>query len=146
MDDYLRANREHWNGLVPIHARSAFYGVEGFKAGKSTLTSIELAELGHVEGRSLLHLQCHFGLDTMSWARLGARATGVDFSDEAIDLARSLSEELGIESTSVDQSAITSPEISLPKYNSTVLAEMANPTPSIATPTNLTATTPTTWP
>ena len=68
----------------------------GFKAGKDRLRSIELSELGDVSGRSLLHLQCHFGLDTMAWARRGAIVTGVDFSPIAIDLARSLSEELDI--------------------------------------------------
>ncbi len=97
MDAYLESNLAHWNELTPIHAKSAFYDVEGFKAGKSSLTSIELEELGEVSGKSLLHLQCHFGLDTISWARLGAQVTGVDFSDKAIALARSLSEELGKE-------------------------------------------------
>ena len=111
MDDYLRSNRENWNERTPIHARSDFYDVEGFKAGKSTLTSIELAELGDVEGKSLLHLQCHFGLDTMSWARLGARATGVDFSDEAISLARSLSSELGVEAEFVLSNVYDLPEV-----------------------------------
>lgn len=101
MDSYMRMNREVWNELTPIHARSEFYDVEGFKAGKSTLKSIELEELGDVSGKSLLHLQCHFGLDTLSWARLGARVTGVDFSDRAIALARSLSKELGIEASFV---------------------------------------------
>ena len=82
---------------MPIQSASRFYDVDGFKAGKSTLLSIELEELGDVTGKSLLHLQCHFGLDTMSWARLGARVTGVDFSEKAIELARSLSGELGID-------------------------------------------------
>ena len=95
MNEYMNANLNHWNELAQPHARSAFYDVEGFKAGKSSLTPIELGELGEVAGKSLLHLQCHFGMDTLSWARLGARVTGVDFSDEAIGIARSLSEELG---------------------------------------------------
>lgn len=97
MDEYLKANRACWNELTPIHARSAFYDLEGFKAGELTLMPLEREEVGDVAGKSLLHLQCHFGLDTMSWARLGARVTGVDFSEEAIALARSLSDELGIE-------------------------------------------------
>ena len=97
MNEHMEANRRNWNERTPIHARSDFYDVEGFKSGRSTLTSIELSELGEVAGKSLLHLQCHFGLDTMSWARLGAEVTGVDFSHEAIDLAQSLSDELGIE-------------------------------------------------
>jgi len=97
MDDYLRKNRELWNEITLIHARSAFYDVEGFKKGRCTLDSIELGEVGDITGKSLLHLQCHFGLDSLSWARRGARVTGVDFSDEAITQARSLSKELGIE-------------------------------------------------
>ena len=76
MNEYMNANREHWNELVPIHKKSEMYDVEGFKAGKSSLKSIELDELGNVEGKSLLHLQCHFGKDTLSWARLGAKVTG----------------------------------------------------------------------
>ncbi len=72
------------------------YDVESFKAGKITLTDIEIDEIGSVEGKSLLHLQCHFGLDTMSWARLGARVTGVDLSDASIQLATELNDELGL--------------------------------------------------
>ena len=96
MDEFSEANRELWNAWTPIHRRSAFYDVDGFKAGTTSLREIELGELGDVSGKSLLHLQCHFGLDTLSWARLGARATGVDFSDTAIDEARALAEELDI--------------------------------------------------
>lgn len=96
MDKYLKNNRELWNEFTPIHERSDFYDVEGFKKGRCTLKSIELEEVGDVAGKSLLHLQCHFGLDTLSWARLRAKVTGVDFSDKAIALARSLSKELGI--------------------------------------------------
>lgn len=96
MDERLKANLALWNESVPIHARSEGYRLDQFKAGTSTLHAIELKEVGDVSGKSLLHLQCHFGLDTMSWARLGAKVTGTDFSDQAIALARSLSEELAI--------------------------------------------------
>jgi SAM-dependent methyltransferase len=96
MDGYLEANRELWDELTPIHARSEFYDVEGFKSGRCALSPIELEEVGDVSGKSLLHLQCHFGMGTLSWARLGAKAVGVDFSSEAIALARSLSRETGI--------------------------------------------------
>ena len=96
MQDYMNSNRALWNEMTPIHARSAFYDVEGFKRGRITLGNLEREEVGDVTGKSLLHLQCHFGMDTMSWARLGANVTGVDFSDEAITLARSLSQELDI--------------------------------------------------
>lgn len=90
MRNYVETNRSLWNGWTPIHERSAFYDVAGFRAGASTLKHVEREELGEVRGKSLLHLQCHFGMDTLSWARLGARVTGVDLSDAAIELARSL--------------------------------------------------------
>lgn len=93
-----RANRAHWDEWTRVHQRSDFYDVEGFKAGASSLWPLELEELGPYvrEGTELLHLQCHFGLDTLSWARRGAVVTGVDFSDEAIAVARRLADELGL--------------------------------------------------
>ena len=94
MDERLQVNRESWNERVPVHAASDFYDVESFKSGRITLMDIERREIGDVSGKTLLHLQCHFGLDTMSWSRLGAKATGVDFSDAAIDQARSLNEDM----------------------------------------------------
>ena len=97
MDKRLTVNRNNWNERTPVHAASDFYDVAGFKAGRITLTDIEQQEVGDVAGKTLLHLQCHFGLDTMAWSRLGAVATGVDFSDAAIDLARSLNKELGLD-------------------------------------------------
>lgn len=96
LHDYFETNRELWDGLTSIHEKSRFYDVDGFKKGKSSLNIIELEEMGDVAGKTLLHLQCHFGLDTLSWARLGARVTGVDFSSKAIALASSLKEELNI--------------------------------------------------
>ncbi|HKP73499.1 MAG TPA: hypothetical protein VJT82_11210, partial [Pyrinomonadaceae bacterium] len=87
MDEFLENNRSLWNGWTAIHARSKFYDVESFKAGRSTLQSVELEEVGDVAGKSLLHLQCHFGMDTLSWARLGAMVTGIDFSEAAIAIA-----------------------------------------------------------
>jgi SAM-dependent methyltransferase len=96
MNAAMDGNRRNWDERVPIHAASRFYDVDGFKAGRSSLMSIELDEMDDVRGKSLLHLQCHFGMDTISWARMGAKVTGVDFSEAAIDLARSLSDELDI--------------------------------------------------
>jgi SAM-dependent methyltransferase len=96
MNEYLETNRKRWDELAPLHAQSGFYDVQGLRDGGLTLMPLEQEELGDVAGRSLLHLQCHFGLDTLSWARLGAQVTGVDFSEQAITLARSLSAELGI--------------------------------------------------
>ena len=96
MDERLKANLDAWNLMTGYHEASPEYRLAEFKAGENVLKPIELREVGDVRGKSLLHMQCHFGLDTMSWARMGANVTGVDFSDQAIALARSISAELKI--------------------------------------------------
>ena len=96
MENYFEHNKELWNESTPIHVGSVQYDVAGFKAGKTSLKTVESAEVGDVKGKRLLHLQCHFGMDTLSWARLGAKVTGVDFSDAAIAQAKALSAELSI--------------------------------------------------
>lgn len=96
MDEHLRANQTLWNEWTDEHEKSSFYDLDGFKAGKERLRSIELEEVGDVQGKKLLHLQCHFGLDTLAWAQHGAIVTGVDLSDQSIALAQSLSRELDI--------------------------------------------------
>jgi SAM-dependent methyltransferase len=95
-EEYLRANRELWDTWADAHVVSEFYDVEAFKAGKDSLEP-EDDEVGNVAGRSLLHLQCHFGMDTLSWARRGARVTGADFSERAITHARALAADLGLD-------------------------------------------------
>ncbi|MCP9236089.1 bifunctional 2-polyprenyl-6-hydroxyphenol methylase/3-demethylubiquinol 3-O-methyltransferase UbiG [Lewinella sp. JB7] len=98
MDDYLAYNRAHWNARTPAHLASAFYDVEGWLAGKDSLREIELALLpADLTGLRILHLQCHFGQDTLSLARRGASVTGVDLSDVAIAAARELAERAGLE-------------------------------------------------
>ena len=100
LEEWLRANMAVWDELTGVHAASTFYDVEGFKKGAETLGAIELDELGPDvgDGTRLLHLQCHFGLDTLSWARHGATVTGIDFSEEAVGLARRLADEVGLSS------------------------------------------------
>jgi len=88
--DYIKTNQQSWDKRTKIHVRSEFYDVEGFLAGSSSLREIELSELDDVNGKKLLHLQCHFGLDTLSWAREGAIVTGVDLSPVAIEKANEL--------------------------------------------------------
>jgi SAM-dependent methyltransferase len=100
-DEYIASNKELWDNWTLLHEKSDFYDVAGFKAGRDTLNPSEIEEVGDVSGKSLLHLQCHFGLDTLSWARHGAKVTGADLSDNAINLARSLSTELGIDANFV---------------------------------------------
>lgn len=93
----MEVNRAAWDERVPIHLRSDFYDVEGFVAGRSSLRDFEVAELGPVDGLDLVHLQCHFGQDTLSWARLGARVVGVDFSEPAVIAARDLAARCGLD-------------------------------------------------
>ena len=100
--DYLKINKQAWDDRTKIHIKSKFYDVPAFKAGKSSLNAIELEQVGDVTGKSLLHLQCHFGQDTLSWARLGAKVTGVDISGEAINQANLLKEQLGLDANFIE--------------------------------------------
>jgi len=85
--DYISINRESWNERTRVHMDSEFYDVEGFKKGNNPLKEIEIGLLGDVQGKRILHLQCHFGQDTLALARMGAEVTGVDVSDLAIEKA-----------------------------------------------------------
>lgn len=96
MNDYFEVNKDAWNKRTIVNKSSAFYNTESFKKGKSSLNKLELDALNDVKGKSLLHLQCHFGMDTLSWAKKGAIVTGIDLSDEAINTAKQLSIELNI--------------------------------------------------
>ncbi len=95
-DRSFRVNRARWDELVDIHLRSPDYRVAAFKAGEDHLHPIEAAEIGPIAAKRLIHLQCHFGLDTLCLARRGAVVTGLDFSPAAIDAARSLAAETGL--------------------------------------------------
>ena len=96
-NQYFDANRDLWNQRTVVHKDSDFYNLAGFRAGENVLTPIELTELGDVKGKSMLHLQCHFGMDSLNWSRLGAKVTGVDLSDTAIEEANKLNSELGLD-------------------------------------------------
>jgi ubiquinone/menaquinone biosynthesis C-methylase UbiE len=95
LPDYKRLNKELWNNKTEVHYNSDFYDNENFIKGKSSLNSIELELLGDVRGKKILHLQCHFGQDSISLARLGAEVTGIDLSDKAIGKAIELAEITG---------------------------------------------------
>ena len=94
--EYFEANKHLWNQRTAVHKDSSFYNLAGFKAGENVLTPIELNEAGDVKGKKMLHLQCHFGMDSLNWARLGADVTGIDLSDEDIKEAKQLNDELGL--------------------------------------------------
>ncbi len=93
---FFEANKKLWDAKTPIHFKSRLYGLDDFKEGALSLKHIEQEELGDVNEKSILHLMCHFGLDTMSFSRLGANATGVDISEEAINTAKSLARDLSL--------------------------------------------------
>jgi SAM-dependent methyltransferase len=96
--EWLRLNRANWDERVAAHlAPESDYDVSALNTGRYELHGIEEAELGPVAGLRLLHLQCHFGLDTLALAQRGADVTGLDFSGEAIAAARKLAAETGIE-------------------------------------------------
>lgn len=92
--NYFEVNKATWNKKVDVHAESDMYKMKAFKSGETSLMPYELKALGDVSGKSLLHLQCHFGQDTLSWSRMGARVVGVDLSDEGVKLATQLNDEL----------------------------------------------------
>lgn len=92
MENYKEINREQWNQRVEPHVESEFYDVAGFINGQSSLKETEIALLGDITGKRILHLQCHFGQDSISLARMGASVVGADLSDKAIDKARELAE------------------------------------------------------
>lgn len=98
-DNYIVINRASWNDKVDPHVKSEFYDLDGFLKGNSSLNSIELELLGDIKGKSILHLQCHFGQDSLSLARMGANVTGVDLSDKAIDKANELATQLKLDAT-----------------------------------------------
>ncbi|MFE6777002.1 class I SAM-dependent methyltransferase [Streptomyces sp. NPDC057702] len=96
-EDWREANRAMWDERVPIHLTSDFYDLDAFRAGRDSLSDFQAAEVGDVAGKTLLHLQCHIGLDTLSFARRGAsQVVGLDFSAPAVEAARDLATELGL--------------------------------------------------
>jgi SAM-dependent methyltransferase len=99
---FLQSNQKLWDDRVPVHQRSAFYRMDEFLRGENVLDEIVTDELGpEVDGRSLLHLQCHFGQDSLCLARMGARVMGVDFSEVAIADATRLNQQLGLNASFV---------------------------------------------
>jgi len=98
MKNYLEVNKSLWNKRVAGHVESEFYAVENWKNNLNSLNKIEQSLLGDLKGKKVLHLQCHFGQDTLSMQALGANCTGVDLSNKAVEKARLLANELNLES------------------------------------------------
>lgn len=107
MKEYFDTNKSLWDQKVAYHKDSEMYDLEAFKKGKNMLNSIEMDALSQeVAGKSILHLQCHFGQDSLCWTRLGAKVTGVDMSPKALQLARELNAELGLDATFVESNVL----------------------------------------
>ncbi|WP_081414017.1 class I SAM-dependent methyltransferase [Chryseobacterium daeguense] len=92
MENYLEVNKKTWNTKVDPNLKSDFYFVNEFLEGRTSLNSIELELLGDIRDKSILHLQCHFGQDSISLSRMGAKVTGIDLSDKAIEAAKDLAQ------------------------------------------------------
>lgn len=110
-DRFIDANRSVWEEWTRTGMTPAFGKLERFRRGEEVLQGFELDEVGDVSGKSLLHLQCHFGMDTLAWARHGASVTGVDFSEEAIDLAHQLRADVGMDAQFVRSDVYRLPEV-----------------------------------
>ena len=109
-DKFIKANKELWENRTEAHLKSEFYDVPGFLKGRETLDPIDIEEVGDVRGKSLLHLMCHLGLDTLSWARHGADVTGVDISESAIAAARKLALETNLDAEFIQSNVYDLPE------------------------------------
>jgi 2-polyprenyl-3-methyl-5-hydroxy-6-metoxy-1,4-benzoquinol methylase len=94
--EYFDENKNLWNQRTVVHKESSFYDVASFLQGKSSLNEIELRELGNVKNKKILHLQCHFGMDSLSLSKMGADVTGIDLSDAAIEEAKKLNDQLSL--------------------------------------------------
>ncbi|NHJ84676.1 MAG: class I SAM-dependent methyltransferase [Asgard group archaeon] len=110
-EEYFKANELLWDEFAKAHYESDRYHVKEFLAGETTLKPIEIDEMGSVKGKTLLHLQCHFGLDTLSWVREGAIVTGVDFSGEGIRIAKLLTEKANLQANFIQSNIYDLPQV-----------------------------------
>lgn len=104
-----KGNRSYWDELAEVHMAS--YDTTSLIEGGHVMDDIQMKELGEVRGRSMLHLQCHIGTDTLSWARLGAGVTGVDLSPVSLDKARELSRITGLKGRFIESSIYDLPGV-----------------------------------
>lgn len=117
MENYLNINKNSWNARVEPHLKSDFYFVDEFLKGRNSLNSIELDLLGDVTGKSILHLQCHFGQDSISLSRMGAKVTGIDLSDKAIDAAKDLAQKCGTDTEFICTDVYNLPNVLNEKFD-----------------------------
>jgi ubiquinone/menaquinone biosynthesis C-methylase UbiE len=107
----FEANRRLWEEWAALHPQTEFYDLDSFRRGGVRVRDYEIEHVGPVEGKELLHLHCHFGIDSLSWARLGANVTGVDYSANAIATATALAAELGLEARFIQSDIYKLPEV-----------------------------------
>ncbi|MEG2079007.1 class I SAM-dependent methyltransferase [Chryseobacterium sp.] len=117
MENYLDINKNSWNARVEPHLESDFYFVDEFLKGRNSLNSIELDLLGDIKGKSVLHLQCHFGQDSISLSRMGAKVTGIDLSDKAVDTARDLAKKCGTDTEFICTDVYNLPNVLNEKFD-----------------------------
>ncbi|MGK6340846.1 class I SAM-dependent methyltransferase [Chryseobacterium sp. DT-3] len=117
MKNYLEINKNSWNAKVNPHLKSDFYFVDEFLNGRNSLNSIELDLLGDVKGKSILHLQCHFGQDSISLSRMGAYVTGIDLSDKAIETGKDLAQKCGTDTQFICSDVYSLPDILDQKFD-----------------------------
>ncbi len=117
MENYLEINKTSWNAKVDPHLKSDFYFVEDFLKGRSSLNTIELDLLGDIKNKSILHLQCHFGQDSISLSRMGADVTGIDLSDKAIEAAKDLAQKCGTDTKFICSDVYSLPDILDEKFD-----------------------------
>lgn len=117
MKDYLEINKNTWNAKVDYHLKSDFYFVEEFIAGRTSLNEPELKLLGDIKDKKILHLQCHFGQDSISLARMGAQVTAVDLSDKAIAEAKILAKKCGVEINFIESDVYNLPTVLDEKFD-----------------------------
>ena len=116
---YYDANKELWDEFARMHYETETddYSVKSFLEGQTTLKSYELKEMGDVKGKSLLHLQCHFGLDTLSWAREEAIVTGINISSEGIRLAKLLTKQANLNADFIESNIYDLPKVLSEKFD-----------------------------
>ena len=115
--DYIKVNKDSWNKRAEVHYDSEFYDNDSFIKGRSSLNAIELEILGDLTGKKILHLQCHFGQDTISLQKMGAEVVGVDFSEVAIKQAQGLAKETNSSAKFICCDVYTLPEILEEKFD-----------------------------
>lgn len=117
MENYLEINKNSWNAKVEPHLKSDFYFVDEFLKGRTSLNSIELELLGDVKDKTILHLQCHFGQDSISLSRMGAKVTGIDLSDKAIETAKDLAQKSGMDTEFICTDLYSLPNVLNEKFD-----------------------------